>query len=112
VKEFAIKMGGKSSQFGVDEERIGDFFSALKGCGHCRFAGIHVYAGTQCLDAGALADNFRNTIRLVRAAARDFGVIPGRVNFGGGFGVAMGEKPDGAGRGVGWFHPGRPFRNF
>jgi diaminopimelate decarboxylase len=92
VKEFAIKMGGKSSQFGIDEERMGEFFSALSGCGHCRFAGIHVYAGTQCLDAGALADNFRNTIRLARSAARDFGVTTGRVNFGGGFGVAMHEN--------------------
>lgn len=92
VKEFAIKMGGKSSQFGIDEERIGEFFGALKGCGHCRFAGVHVYAGTQCLDAAALADNFRNTIRLVRTTCRDFGVSAGRVNFGGGFGTAMHEN--------------------
>jgi diaminopimelate decarboxylase len=87
VKEFAIKMGGKSSQFGIDEERMGEFFDALAACPHCRFKGIHVYAGTQCLEAGALADNFKNTIDLARAATRDFGAAAGLVNFGGGFGV-------------------------
>jgi diaminopimelate decarboxylase len=53
---------------------------------------VHVYAGTQCLDAGALASNFRNTADIVRRAARDRG-IPGLrfVNFGGGFGVPYHE---------------------
>jgi len=92
VKEFAIKMGGKSSQFGIDEERIGEFFEALPACAHCRFTGIHVYSGTQCLDAGALADNFKNTLELVRTAARDFGAAAGIVNFGGGFGVPTHEN--------------------
>jgi len=95
VKEFAIKMGGKSSQFGIDEERIGEFFEALSACAHCRFSGIHVYSGTQCLDAGALVDNFRNTLELVRAAVRDFGAVPRTVNFGGGFGVPYHERQAG-----------------
>jgi diaminopimelate decarboxylase len=95
VKEFAIKMGGKSSQFGIDEERIGEFFEALRACPHCRFMGIHVYSGTQCLDAGALVANFRNTLELVRAAVRDFGADPRTVNFGGGFGVPIHEHQTG-----------------
>ncbi len=92
VKEFAIKMGGKSSQFGIDEERIGEFFDALRACPHCRFTGIHVYSGTQCLDADALVANFMNTLGLVRAAMRDFGAVPSTVNFGGGFGVPTHER--------------------
>jgi diaminopimelate decarboxylase len=92
VKEFAIKMGGKASQFGIDEERIGDFFGVLPACPHCRFTGIHVYAGTQCLDADALADNFKNTLELVRTVFRDFHAAAGRINFGGGFGVPLHEN--------------------
>jgi diaminopimelate decarboxylase len=91
VREFAIKMGGKSSQFGIDEERAGDFFKALSECPHCRFAGIHVYSGTQCLDADALAGNFKNTLELVRTAVHEFGAKPSFVNFGGGFGIPYHE---------------------
>jgi diaminopimelate decarboxylase len=92
VKEFAIKMGGKSSQFGIDEEQAGNFFNTLSGCPYCRFVGIHVYSGTQCLNADALAGNFKNTLELVRTAVSEFGAEPNFVNFGGGFGIPYHEN--------------------
>jgi diaminopimelate decarboxylase len=92
VKEFAIKMGGRSSQFGIDEEQIGDFFKTLSKCRDCRFVGIHVYSGTQCLDAQALIENLRSILDIVQKVVREFGTIPNIVNFGGGFGIPYHEN--------------------
>jgi diaminopimelate decarboxylase len=92
VREFAIKMGGKSSPFGTDEERLPEMLALFSGMRDVRLRGVHVYAGTQCLDAEALASNFRHTSDIVRRAVRSHGVTTlGFVNFGGGFGVPYHE---------------------
>ncbi len=86
-KEFAIKMGGRSSQFGIDEESCGEFFALLEKSSNCNFVGYHVYSGTQCLIPEALINNFKNTMKIVKTFIKGFGVVPQQINFGGGFGV-------------------------
>jgi diaminopimelate decarboxylase len=86
-KEFAIKMGGRPSQFGIDEEQAESFFVALENCPHCDYKGIHIYSGTQCLKSDILLENFRNTMDVVEKLYKKFGRKPFIINFGGGFGV-------------------------
>ena len=91
-KEFAIKMGGRSSQFGIDEERCGKFFTLLEESSNCNFVGYHVYSGTQCLIPEALINNFKNTMKIVKKFVNEFAFVPQQINFGGGFGVPYYKK--------------------
>ncbi|MFO7891228.1 MAG: type III PLP-dependent enzyme [bacterium] len=91
-KEFAIKMGGRSSQFGIDEEKCEEFFTLLERSSNCNFIGYHVYSGTQCLISEALLDNFKNTMDIVRRFTQKFNAVPRQINFGGGFGVPYYKK--------------------
>lgn len=94
LKGFAMKMGGGSSQFGIDEEDCMRFFSVLKQSKNCNFVGIHVYSGTQCLKAEVLLENFDNTMRMANNLIQKTDVRPKVINFGGGFGVPYFQKED------------------
>jgi diaminopimelate decarboxylase len=91
-KAFAIKMGGQASQFGIDEEVFPDFFRLLRKSAHCRFRGIHVYSGTQCLDAETLLENFDHTFSICRRIIAETGFVPEVLNLGGGFGIPYHEN--------------------
>jgi diaminopimelate decarboxylase len=89
TKEFAIKMGGKATQFGIDEEDTGEAVVFLRA--NERFfdvLGIHVYAGTQCLDEEALATGLANTLRIAAEMRERHGIECRVINIGGGFGVS------------------------
>jgi len=93
VKEFAIKMGGKATQFGVDEEALGPVADFLKANTETlNFLGIHVYAGTQCMNAEAIARNMSYTLKLTERVAVEHGIDCRFVNLGGGFGVSYYEE--------------------
>jgi diaminopimelate decarboxylase len=89
VKEFAIKMGGKPGQFGIDEEDMG---RAIRYAGrneqYLELLGIHVYAGTQCMSAEALVHNVDYVLEIAERMRREYGIACGWVNLGGGFGVS------------------------
>ncbi|MDR2429210.1 MAG: pyridoxal-dependent decarboxylase, exosortase A system-associated [Candidatus Margulisbacteria bacterium] len=87
VEKFALKMGGKPTQFGIDEEAL-ENLPELK---QTQIIGLHVYAGTQCLDAAALAENLQNIFKLAKKA----GAPLRQINIGGGFGVDYyaGQEP-------------------
>lgn len=91
---FALKMGGKPTQFGVDEEdaaeALGELLRAVR-AGRAEYDGLHIYAGTQCLDAAALAAGVENSLRIARDLERAYGTPAPRINLGGGFGVAYYE---------------------
>src|SRR6202142_1833793 len=46
----AMRMGGKSAPFGVDEEQLAPLLSRIANDQHLDFRGIHLFAGTQILD--------------------------------------------------------------
>jgi diaminopimelate decarboxylase len=87
VEKFALKMGGKPTQFGIDEEEL-EKLPELK---QAKIIGLHVYAGTQCLDAPALAENLQNIFKL----AKKIGAPLRQINIGGGLGVDYyaGQEP-------------------
>ena len=86
-KEFAMKMGGGASQFGVAEEEAGAAVAAVRAEPRVRLAGIHVFAGTQCLEEAAILENLRGTLEIARRLADEHELAPEVVNLGGGFGI-------------------------
>lgn len=88
-----IRMGGRAGPFGIDQEKTEDVLRWVSTLPRVRCVGIHVYAGTQVLDAHSLCDYVRRVIRMgLRLAANHrFSAI----NVGGGFGVPYypGQQP-------------------
>ena len=82
-----LKMGGGSKQFGIDSEQIPGLVREMSAGGPARYRGIHIFAGTQNLDAQAIISAFGQILAYARALADETGVLPSIVNLGGGFGI-------------------------
>ncbi|MHC5043144.1 MAG: type III PLP-dependent enzyme [Planctomycetota bacterium] len=83
----AMRMGGQPAQFGFDEERLGDVIAAVAAQGHLRFCGVHMFAGTQILDADVLVGQWRHAVDVARRAADLAGGPVATVDLGGGLGI-------------------------
>ena len=93
IKEFAIKMGGKATQFGIDEEEVGSAVNYIRqNESSFNFLGIHIYAGTQCMNEESLAKNMINTLQIARDIEKGYGLTCRFINLGGGFGVSHYEE--------------------
>ncbi|WNM64017.1 hypothetical protein [Candidatus Nitrospira neomarina] len=91
--QFAIKMGGKATQFGIEEENIEQAISLISQHNHLfNFIGYHIYAGTQCLDPQGLLDNIAYTLNLVQRLVSQHSLKPHKLNLGGGFGLPYFEN--------------------
>lgn len=92
---FMMKMGGQASQFGIAEEELEQPLRAALADPALELHGLHVYAGTQCLDAAAILENVRATLALVARLAGEHAFTPRVVNLGGGFGIPYfaGQEP-------------------
>ena len=89
IKEFAIKMGGQATQFGIDEEKLDEAINYLRSNeGHLNFKGIHVYSGTQCLNEEALVKNADNVLEIAKKMEDKYDLECSWINLGGGFGVS------------------------
>ncbi len=96
IKEFAVKMGGKASQFGIDEEELPNSLGLVKAHRDVfDFHGIHIYAGTQCLNEEALVQNLANTLAIAARVTTDYSMECRAINIGGGFGVSYYEEHPG-----------------
>lgn len=95
VNKFAMKMGGKATQFGVDEEDLDTVINVVKKSDNLGFLGFHVYSGTQCLDAQALLENYAYTLDLVEKLIGKHDLSIKKIDLGGGFGIPYfaGEHP-------------------
>lgn len=96
IRDFAVKMGGKASQFGIDEEELPSALDFIKANADAfDFKGIHIYAGTQCLNEEALAQNLANTLAIAARITTDYGMECRVINIGGGLGVSYYEEHPG-----------------
>jgi diaminopimelate decarboxylase len=86
LKGAGMKMGGFASQFGIDHDRVADVVRGLIEA-DADWRGLHLYAGSQCLDWTALAETFRLGIALAAEIAEAAGAEPPEVNLGGGLGI-------------------------
>jgi diaminopimelate decarboxylase len=81
-----MKMGGFASQFGVDHDRAPALVRRLIEAG-ANWRGLHVFSGSQALQADALIETQAATIALSAEIADDAGAPPPEVILGGGFGI-------------------------
>lgn len=86
LRGSGMRMGGGSQQFGVDAERVPDLLTEIAAAELDLF-GFHIFAGSQNLDAGLIADAQRRSVELILRLAEN-GPAPVRyLNLGGGFGI-------------------------
>jgi diaminopimelate decarboxylase len=95
VQAGAMRMGGKATAFGFDEEDLDTAIAAVASAGNIELVGIHVYGGTQILDAEALLGQWRHAIALAARVARTTGKPLKTIDLGGGLGIPYyaGDKP-------------------
>ena len=86
LKGSGMKMGGGAKPFGLDAERVPALARQLVDAG-AEWRGFHIFAGSQALDAEAIADTQAQTVALAVRLAEKAGVPLPRCNLGGGFGI-------------------------
>lgn len=86
-KSALLKMGGKPSQFGMDEEIVfsnKDFFLKMP---NIKLVGIHIYNGTRILNAETIVENTAYILNLARVIQKNWNQTFEMVDIGGGLGV-------------------------
>ena len=94
LRGSGMKMGGRASPFGIDEACAAGVIRQVVGAG-ADYRGLHIYAGSQSLDSGAIIGAQAATLMLAERLAQECGVTPPTVNLGGGFGIPYfaGDRP-------------------
>jgi diaminopimelate decarboxylase len=93
LKGSGQKMGGLPSQFGVDHDRAAALIRRIVEAG-ADWQGLHIFAGSQALQAGALIELQRDTVALAASICDEAGHAPPHVNLGGGFGIPYFAKDE------------------
>jgi diaminopimelate decarboxylase len=83
----ALRMGGKSAPFGIDEECLETILDHLRSETFVEFRGIHLFIGTQILDHDILLDQYRHGLGLAKRVVGWLQCPLRTVDFGGGFGI-------------------------
>ena len=92
-RSFAMKMGGKAAQFGVDEENVCVLLERIRtNTESLEFRGIHIYAGSQCFDPAGVVAGVQNCLQIVRQIEAQSGLTCRTINLGGGFGISHAEE--------------------
>lgn len=81
-----MKMGGGAKPFGLDADRVPALARRLVAA-ECDWQGLHIYAGSQALDSGAIAAAQGAALDLAARLVDAAGVPLPRCNLGGGFGI-------------------------
>ncbi|WP_174372499.1 type III PLP-dependent enzyme [Agrobacterium tumefaciens] len=91
----AMRMGGKATAFGFDEEELENVLPLFKDARHIDLVGVHIYGGTQILDADMLVSQWRHAISLAARMAEMLGRPLETIDLGGGLGIPYfaGETP-------------------
>jgi diaminopimelate decarboxylase len=86
-KSFSVNMAGKPSQFGIDEEAMEPALATIASLKNTDLLGLHIYAGTNSLNAEAIIENFCNFMDVFDRACRSIDCKPKKLIFGSGFGI-------------------------
>ncbi|MCP4510596.1 MAG: type III PLP-dependent enzyme, partial [Fuerstiella sp.] len=88
----AMRMGGKPSPFGIDEESLDDVLSEILTFANLDIRGVHLFTGTQILDHNILITQYRKAIEIAeRVSQRITGTLES-IDFGGGLGIPYFER--------------------
>jgi diaminopimelate decarboxylase len=86
LKGSGMKMGGGAKPFGLDADRVPALVRRVIDSG-AEWRGFHIFAGSQALDAEAVADTQAQALELAARLAREAGAPLPHCNLGGGFGI-------------------------
>lgn len=86
LKGSGMRMGGGAKPFGVDADRAAALVRHVIAAG-ADWRGFHIFAGSQALDAEAIAETQRETVALAARLSEEVDAVPPLVNLGGGLGI-------------------------
>lgn len=95
LRGSGMKMGGGAKPFGIDAERVPALARELIVAG-AAWQGLHIFTGSQALDADAISETQDNVLELADRLARQIGHGPlSKLNMGGGLGIPYfaGDRP-------------------
>ncbi|HEB66751.1 MAG TPA: pyridoxal-dependent decarboxylase, exosortase A system-associated [Gammaproteobacteria bacterium] len=94
LRSAGMKMGGRPSPFGIDEERVPAVLGRIGKLG-LDFQGLHIFCGSQNLRPEAIIEAQERTFELAARLAGDAPAPIRSLNIGGGFGIPYfpGERP-------------------
>lgn len=82
-----IKMSGGATQFGIDYKQVMDGINALVHLPNINIIGIHVYMGTQMLNADNIVSTMEKTFEMALKICEKTGINLKFLDLGGGFGI-------------------------
>lgn len=86
-KNFGIRLAGRPTQFGIDEDKLEESFSEIRELKNLSLEGFHIYSGSQCLDDESLAEHFSNMWAIFKQAIALWGGVVNELVFGAGMGI-------------------------
>jgi diaminopimelate decarboxylase len=86
-KGFGVNMAGRPCQFGIDEEDLDAALREIRDLPGLALRGFHIYSGTQCLKADAIAENYAIFMDIFRRISKAYGIRPRKLIFGSGLGI-------------------------
>lgn len=94
LRGSGMKMGGGAKPFGVDEALVPALAREVIGAG-AEWRGLHVFTGSQALDAAAIAETQGAVLALAARLTQEIGHALPHLNMGGGFGIPYfhGDRP-------------------
>jgi diaminopimelate decarboxylase len=94
LRGSGMKMGGGAKPFGLDQARVPALAKEVIAAG-AEWRGLHIFTGSQALDAGAIAETQGNVLDLAAQLTAEIGAPLPHLNMGGGFGIPYfhGDKP-------------------
>ena len=88
----AMRMGGKPSPFGIDEELLDRVLARIIKDRNLEFCGIHLFIGTQILDYRVLLSQYNKGIEIAQQVAQKIQQPIKTLDFGGGLGIPYFSK--------------------
>lgn len=94
LRGSGMKMGGGAKPFGLDAERVPALAREVIDAG-AEWRGLHIFAGSQALDAEAIIETQANVLDLAARLSGEIGAPLPHLNMGGGFGIPYfhGDQP-------------------
>ena len=83
----AMRMGGLSAPFGVDEEDAEALVLRIVKDPDLKFCGLHFFSGTQILDHNVLLAQYRKALAVAQRISETTNCSLETIDFGGGWGV-------------------------
>ncbi len=86
LRGSGMKMGGGAKPFGVDEDQVAALAREIIAAG-CQWRGLHIYAGSQALDASSISDAQAGALATAARLTDQIGTPLPHLNLGGGYGI-------------------------